>query len=98
VVAALDALRQLHLLHRGEQRHPADVLEEQLQRVGGDLGLGLPLAVGLVRRILLLDDLDLCLVEGRVELVERARVEVELVQRERQLLGVEAARGAAGLE
>src|SRR4029079_18350081 len=34
VVAALDALRELHLLRRGEERNAADLLEEELQRVG----------------------------------------------------------------
>ena len=37
VVAALDALRELDLLRRGEQVDPADVLQEELQRVGRDL-------------------------------------------------------------
>ena len=64
MVAALDPLRELDLLRGGEQRHLADVLEEELERVGGDLGrlaaspsLGLLLGLGL-------DDLD-------VELLER---------------------------
>jgi hypothetical protein len=50
VVAALDPLRELDLLRRGEQRHLADVLEEELERVGRDLpGLGrLGLALDLV--------------------------------------------------
>ena len=66
MVAALDPLRELDLLRGGEQRHLADVLEEELQGVGRDLGVGLPLplrrrVVGLVAR----DDLDLLLVERR---------------------------------
>ena len=48
VLAALDALRELDLLRRGEQRNLADVLQEELQRVGRDLRLGLDLGLGLV--------------------------------------------------
>ena len=48
VVAALDPLRELDLLGGGEQVDPADVLEEELQRVGRDLGLGRLLDLGLV--------------------------------------------------
>ena len=96
MLATLDPLGQLDLLGGGEQRDAADVLEEQLQRVGGDLGLGLDLRLGLF--LLRVDDLDLRLVERRVELVHLAGVEVELVERERDLLRVEPARAAPGLE
>jgi hypothetical protein len=83
VVAALDALGEPHLLRGGEQVDLADVLEEQLQRVGRDLTrlrrlLGLFASLG--------DDLDLGLLERDVELVELSRVQVELVERERDLL------------
>ena len=75
VVAALDPLRELDLLRGGQQRHLADVLQEELQRVGRDLRLGSPTParaplLGLLGRA---DDLDLRLVERRVELVELRR-------------------------
>ena len=92
VVAALDPLRELDLLGRREERHLADVLQEELQRVGRDLGLGrLPraLALGLDRLGLGDDDLDLLLVERVVERVDLRGVEVELVERERDLVRVE---------
>ena len=37
VVAPLDPLRELDLLRRGQQIHLADVLQEELERVGRDL-------------------------------------------------------------
>ena len=80
MVAALDPLRELDLLRGREQRHLADVLEEELERVGRDLGrllveLGVVhLGVGPV------DDLDLQLVERGIELVGLPRLEVELVE------------------
>ncbi len=92
VVAGFDALCELHLLRGGEKRHLADVLEEELEGVGRDLRLGLPLLVGGLGGLAFgADDLDLGLVEGGVELVELSGVEVELVERERDLLGVELA-------
>ena len=39
MIAALDPLRQLHLLCRRQQIHLADVLQEQLQRVERSMGL-----------------------------------------------------------
>ena len=98
VVAELDPLRELDLLRRGEERHLADVLEEELQRVGRDLGLGRPLLLDLRLALLVADDVDLSLLERGVELVELRRVEVELVERERDLLGVELAGALARLE
>jgi hypothetical protein len=97
VLAALDPLRQFDFLRGGEQRDAPDVLQEELQRVSGDLGLGLKLELRLLLFVRM-HDLDLRLVQRRVELVHLARVEVELVERERDLLGVEPARAAAGLE
>jgi hypothetical protein len=96
VLAALDALRELDLLRGREQRDLADVLEEELQRVGRDLRLGLDLGLGFVRRCR--DDRDLRLVEGGVDVVELARLELELVERERQLVRVELPRAVADLE
>jgi hypothetical protein len=98
VVAALDPLRQLDLLGGREQRHLADVLEEQLEGVGRDLAVGLPLPLGLGILLVAGDDLDLLLVELLVEGVELAGVEVELVERERQLVRVEPSCRATGLE
>jgi hypothetical protein len=96
VVAALDALRELDLLRGGQQVDLADVLQEQLQRVGRDL------ARLRLRRLDLLDldrdDLDLQLLELLVELVHLARVEVELVECERDLLLTHRSRGLGGLE
>ena len=97
VLAALDALRELDLLRGGEERDLADVLEEELQRVGRDLGLGVGLGlrfVGLAR----VDDRDLRLLESGVEVVELRGFEVELVEGERELVGVDAARAVADLQ
>ena len=75
VVAALDPLGELDLLGGGEERHLADVLEEELQRVGRDLGLGRSQARSRSASCLGLggDDLDLLLVERVVERVELRR-------------------------
>jgi hypothetical protein len=97
VLAALDALRELDLLRRGQERDLADVLEEELERVGRDLGLGIGLGLGRVR-LVGVDNRDLGLVEGGVEVVELRGLEVELVERERELVGVDAARPVADLE
>jgi len=91
VVAALDPLGELDLLGGGEERDAPDVLEEELERVGRDLGVRFGLALGLVVGV---DDRDLGFVEGGIELVELRRLELELVERERDLVGVET----AGLE
>ena len=87
MVAALDPLRELDLLRRREERHLADVLQEELQRVGGDLRLGrLPRALCFLLRLRRIDDLDLLLVERVVERVDLGGVEVELVEGERDLV------------
>ena len=97
MVALLDALRELDLLCGGEERHLPDVLEKQLQRVGRDLGLATPLAgLGLLRRGR--DDLDVLVLDRGVERVELARIELELVERKGELLGVEPPGGAAAFE
>ena len=98
MLTELDALRELDLLGGGEQRHLADVLQEELQRVGRDLGLGRPLLLGLCLALLGAHDVDLGLLERRVELVELRRIEVELVEGEGDLLGVELAGASARLE
>ena len=95
VLAALDALRELDLLRRGEQRHLADVLEEELERVGRDLRLDLASGSSAPRRV---DDGDLRLVERGVEVVELRRLELQLVERERELVGVELPVRPAALE
>jgi hypothetical protein len=90
VVAALDALGELDLLGGREERHLADVLEEQLQRVGRDLArLGLKIEGALL--FALLHDLDVHLLERRVELVELERLEV-VPERKRDLVVREKAR------
>jgi hypothetical protein len=96
MLAALDALRELDLLRRRQQRDLADVLEEELKRVGRDLGLGLDLGLRVVG--VRVDDRDLRLVEGGVEVVELRRLEVQLVERERELVRVELACAVPRLE
>jgi hypothetical protein len=97
VLATLDPLRELDLLRRREQWDLADVLEKELEGVGRDLGLGLDFDLGLIR-LTRVDDRDLRLVEGGVDVVELRRLELELVQRERELVRVELARAIARLE
>jgi hypothetical protein len=72
VVATLDPLRELDLLGSGEKRHLPDVLEEELERVGRDLSVGLEL--GLDFGLIWVDDRDLRFVERGVELVELSRL------------------------
>ncbi len=99
MVTALDPLRELDLLRGREQRHLADVLEEELQGVGRDLRVRLPLPLrGRVGLLLAGDDLDLLLVELLVEGVELTGVEIELVESERELVGVEPPSSPPGLE
>jgi hypothetical protein len=95
VVAALDPLRELDLLRRGEEWDTSDVLQEELQRVGRDLRVGLDLGL---RLVVCGYDGDPRLVEGSEELVDLRRLELELVQRERDFVGVEAAGAIAALE
>ena len=83
MVAALDPLSQLDLLRRGEEIDLADVLEEELQRLCRDLAL---VDLGLLDR---LDDFDLQLVEPAVQLVDLRRLELELVDRNGELVGRE---------
>jgi hypothetical protein len=97
VLAALDPLRELDLLRGREQRDLADVLEEELQGVGRDLGLRLDLDLRLVR-LARMDDRDLRLVERGVDVVELRRLELQLVERERELVRVELSRAVAGFE
>ena len=81
------------------RRHLADVLEEELERVGRDLGLGaLDLDFGLDLPAARWDDGDLRLVERCIELVELARLELQLVQGERDLVRVEASVAEPALE
>ena len=96
-VAALDPLRELDLLRGGEERHLADVLQEELERVGRDLGRRFGLGLAVVDRVSV-DDRDLRLFQCCVEVVQLSRVEVELVESERELVGVELAGAIAALE
>ena len=96
VVAALDPLRELDLLRRGQQVDLADVLQEQLERVGRDFR---PLDIErLLLRLLGLDDLDVQLLEQAVELVDLRGVEGQLVERDRDLIRSELSRLTTGLE
>jgi hypothetical protein len=97
VLAALDALCELDLLRRGEERDLADVLQEELQRVGRDLRLRLGLRLGLLL-LVGMDDSDLRLLERGVEIVQLRSLELELVERQRQLVRVDLAGAIARLE
>src|SRR4051794_34435612 len=92
-VTALDALRELDLLGGGEQADLADVLEEQLQGIGGHvrlqverlLALAAALAVGalvlgggLLSRVQVLDQLDADLLEVSVQVLDVRLVELYL--------------------
>jgi hypothetical protein len=81
--AALDPLCQLDLLRGGQQVDLADVLQEELQRVGGDLTRLLDRPLRLLPSV---NHLDLLLFERVVEVVDLRCVELELAQRERDLL------------
>ena len=68
----------------------ADVLQEELERVGGDLpGLGLEIELGRVLRVV--DDFDVQLLERRVELAELHRLEL-VAQGQRDFLVRQEAR------
>jgi len=84
-------------LRRSEKRHLADVLQEELQRIGRDLGRRLDFGLGVVDCVGV-DDRDLRLFESCIEVVQLSRVEVELVESERELVGVELAGAIAALE
>jgi hypothetical protein len=85
VVAALDALGELDFLRGREQRHAADVLEEQLEGVGGDVVcFGLEIELGLLGGSLL-EHLDVQLLESVVELVDLRGLQLELVEAQRDL-------------
>jgi hypothetical protein len=96
MLAALDALRQLDLLRRRQERDLPDVLEEELQGVGRDLGLGLDRWLRLVG--VGMDDRDLRLLERGVEVVELGGLQLELVERERELVGIDLARAVPALQ
>src|SRR6202043_3912661 len=100
-IAALDPLREIDLLLRGQQAHLADVLEEQLQRIRRHVRLEIERRfrfppAALVRRSLelrrdrsrgidVLDELDLGSLEVAVQLFDVRLVEVELGHRLRYL-------------
>ncbi len=87
-------LARVDLLLGGEQTHLADVLEEQLQAVGGHVrleierGLGLApaalvgcafdLRAGRRRRVDVLDELDLGFLEVAVQLLDVGLVQIEV--------------------
>src|SRR5215831_6909937 len=96
VVTALDPLRELDLLRGGEQVDLPDVLQEELQRVCRDLAR-------LLHRCLVVflrpgDDLDMELFECVVEVVDLGGIEVELVQRDSDFVGVQLAAFATGVQ
>ena len=97
MLAALDPFRELDLLRGCEKRNLADVLEEELQRVGRDLGRRLGFGLAVVDRVGV-DDRDLRLFQCGVEVVQLSCVEVELVESERELVGVELAGAISALE
>src|ERR1035441_3206323 len=92
-VAALDALREVDLLLGCQQSHLADVLQEQLQRVGSHVGLQVERDLGLAApalvrgslhlvgdgrcRVDVLDQLDLRALEEPVQLLDVGLVDVE---------------------
>src|SRR5436190_11374025 len=88
MLAALDPLGQLDLLRGGQQVDLADVLQEELQRVGAYLARLLDLAHWLFGPV---EDLDVQLLQRVVHLVDLRGIELELGQRERDLLGAERA-------
>jgi len=67
-----------------------------LERIGSDLGLRFGLDLGLVGARV--DDRDLRLVEGSEEIVELRRLELQLVERERELVGIDLARAIPDLQ
>ena len=85
MVAALDALRELDLLRRGQQVDLADVLQEELERVGRDLARFCQREF-LFRLLGDPDDVDLHFLERPVEIVDLACIEVELVECECDLV------------
>ena len=90
VIAALDALGELDLLCRREEGDLADVLEEELERIRGDLPR-LGLEFDLRRVVGVVDDLDVELLERRVELVQLHGLEI-VAEGEGDLLVREEAR------
>ena len=100
VVGALDPLRELDLLRRGQERDAPDVLEEELERVGRDLTGFRLLPCGDLGLDLLdpVDHLDLELLERRVELVELAGVWIELVKGSADVVGAQLSRRASALQ
>jgi len=106
LVAGLDALGEVHLLRGREQRHAADVLQEELQRVGGLLDRGGPAGpVGLLgevgraaRRLGRLEELDPRLVELLVDVLREAGIDAELVQHLGDVLDREEADVLAALQ
>ncbi len=88
-VAGFDALCQAHFLGCGEQRNPSNVLEEQLEGIGGLLNSRVMTAVafgfvelgGPSARLDGVDDVDPDLVEVLVQLRLRRCVDVEAIER-----------------
>jgi hypothetical protein len=94
MLAALDALRELDFLGCREQVDPADVLQKELERICRGFGCARRGGFFLFFRR---DDLDLLLLERRVELVELDYLKVEVDQREGDLLRRHRAAFAGGL-
>ena len=100
LVAVLDALREAHLVGGREERHPSDVLQEELQGVGrlldgrggpaGTLGL-LGQLGGAHAGLGLLQQLDAGLLQGLVDLLDRVRVQAEPVEDLGELLHAQEA-------
>src|SRR5436190_2288825 len=95
MLPALDALRELDLLGGGEKVDLADVLQEELQRVGRDL------TRLRLRRLLVvpvLHHFDVQLLERVVKVVDLRGVELKLAERRRDFLGAERPGYAAGFQ
>src|SRR6266511_3933718 len=88
MVATLDPLRELDLLRGGEEVDLADVLEEELQGVSRDLARLLDLLLFLLHAG---HDLDLKLLERVVKVVDLGRLQVELVERDRDFVRAQLA-------
>jgi hypothetical protein len=100
-VAPLDALGELDLVCGGQERMPADLTQEELERIGRGLEdlRGSGRRRRLARRLLDdLDQLDVALFDLPVDELGVSRVELEGVQHLRDIGGLEEPCGFAALQ